>query len=280
MSRQTHHPRSSGSRAAEQQRGPEDREPEGELTYREWIQEQFRGSRVITGFITFYVHWLILLSLAAIVIHEPTEAVAVYLDAAFSLQDDAEAPVEIAPIEIAEADFPEPTMPRESVQDLVTEMSFQETPGLDSRLAEFAQDRVDRNSSSGTDGEPGEPSAVSASASHDGMNPAPPHAVTQGSFSVWTIPVNPDPGEPYQVVIQIRLPHDVTEYDVADLEGFVVGTDGYRKTIPGHRRGTLSVENGFARLVVPIVSADAQVRDVVLIRSRLLKEKQQLVVEF
>ena len=102
----------------------------------------------------------------------------------------------------------------------------------------------------------------------------------EGSFSVWTEPAAPQAGEPYRIIIQIRLPDGLDRYSVQDLQGVVIGSDGYRKPIPGHLTGLLPVEAGYARLVVPIVSADERVRDTVLIRSRRLKESQKLLIAF
>ena len=109
---------------------------------------------------------------------------------------------------------------------------------------------------------------------------APMQAIQEGSFSVWTEPAQPDPGEPYRIIIQIALPDGLDRYNVADLEGVVVGSDGYRKPIPGNKRGFLKIVDGFARFIIPIVSADEHVRDTIYLRSRLLKETQKLVLEF
>ena len=108
----------------------------------------------------------------------------------------------------------------------------------------------------------------------------PQNAVTAGSFSVWTEPENPDPGEPYKIVVQIRVPDDTDRYSVADLDGVVVGSDGYQKMIPGNVRGFLPVENGHVRFEVHIVSADENVQDTVFVRSKVLREAQKLQLRF
>ena len=108
----------------------------------------------------------------------------------------------------------------------------------------------------------------------------PPSAVTLGNFSVWTEPDNPDPGEPYRIVIQIRLPEGTRVYPVSDMEGMVVGSDGYRKLIPGSTGGTLPIQAGFVRHYVPVVSADEKVEDTIFIRSEMLKETQKLLIRF
>ena len=108
----------------------------------------------------------------------------------------------------------------------------------------------------------------------------PQHAVSAGSFSVWTEPENPAPGEPYRIIIQLRVPEGTKKYPVNDLEGIVVGSDGYRKLIPGSLRGFLPIHDGHVRLEVPIVSADENVEDTVQIRSRILREAQRLQLRF
>lgn len=67
---------------------------------------------------------------------------------------------------------------------------------------------------------------------------------------------------------------------MTDLEGVVVGSDGYRKPVPGFVTGELPIVDGYARLAVPIVSAAKKVRDTVFIRLRLLRETQKLMIDF
>ena len=108
----------------------------------------------------------------------------------------------------------------------------------------------------------------------------PRNAVSAGSFSVWTVPDNPDPGEPYKIIVQIRLPDGTQKYSVADLEGVVVGSYGYQKMIPGNVRGFLPVQDGHVRFEVHIVSADENVQDTVFVRSKVLREAQKLHLRF
>jgi hypothetical protein len=108
----------------------------------------------------------------------------------------------------------------------------------------------------------------------------PKNAVSAGSFAVWTEPENPDPGEPYKIVIQVRLPDGTERYSIADLEGVVVGSDGYQKIIPGAVRGFLPVQDGHVRLEVHVVSADQLVEDTVFVKSKMLREAQRLQIRF
>jgi len=115
---------------------------------------------------------------------------------------------------------------------------------------------------------------------HQYQDSSPAQAIREGSFSVWTDPPHPKPGESYRLIIQVKLPPHVNSYSVTDLQGVVVGSDGYRKPIPGFMKGDLPIVNGYVRLAVPIVSADKKVCDTVFIRSKLLRETQKLLVEF
>lgn len=111
-------------------------------------------------------------------------------------------------------------------------------------------------------------------------------AVTKGSFTVWTEPPDPFPNQPYFVVIQLRLPENLTVYPKSDLKVDVVGSDTFHLQLPDPRRGlkllgTLPVVDGKAQLVIPIPGAPSLVRDLIRIESReILHEKQTLRIEF
>ncbi len=115
---------------------------------------------------------------------------------------------------------------------------------------------------------------------------APPNSrvFKKGSFSVWTIPDDPEPGQDYVIVIVVKLPKRVKRYRASDLVGLVVGTDGYRQIIPGpqYSRGTvyLPMKDHMAKLVVKVPGGASRVRDVINIRSKTLKEKQKIELEF
>jgi hypothetical protein len=105
-------------------------------------------------------------------------------------------------------------------------------------------------------------------------------AITKGSFTVWTIPEDPAPGQNYLIIIQVKLPDRITRYRRSDLKGTVVGTDGYEQFIPGRRRGYLPVKDNKAQLVVFVPAAESLVRDTIKVSSKILKEKQTLEIEF
>ncbi|MEZ6132115.1 MAG: hypothetical protein R3C59_25930 [Planctomycetaceae bacterium] len=250
-------------------------------TYREWFRREVVRSRWMMWFTTFYLHWLILLLLAVLIVHAPENATALLINATFAATEEIEAPpfqidtVEPEPQEVSEPD-PAPSPAEEAPAE------------LEERAVDIADSILKDLATTGT--EPTGDTAVTDSSSADNastsnqqtthVDTSPAQAVREGSFSVWTEPANPRPGEPYRIIIQVRLPEHIKTYSVTDLQGVVVGSDGYRKPIPGFMQGKLPIVDGYARLAVPIVSADKQVRDTVYIRSKLLKETQKLLIEF
>lgn len=132
-------------------------------------------------------------------------------------------------------------------------------------------------------------------------------AVTKGSFTAFTIPANPSPGQVYQIVIEVRLPDDVKKYKVSDLSGRVIGSDKFEMTLPRdtlnkglYSRGvpppgypveggklkeitnssSISVTDNRVQIVVSVPGGARLVKDTIVIRSRRLKEEQELVLVF
>ncbi len=250
--------------------------PAPEPTYAEWFRENILRSRWLTYLVAFYVHVMALLALAAVYLHAPLDISPIIINAVMS---DSE-PIESSAIEIltAESDF----APAEAID---------ETPEA---LAMSASTMIPMLDESALDALPDALAAMAAS--HSGLakpansaakpqvaamvKNAPRNAVSAGSFSVWTEPDNPDPGEPYKIIVQIRMPDGTERYSLADLEGVVVGSDGYQKMIPGNLRGFLPVQDGHVRFEVHIVSADENVQDTVFVRSKVLREAQKLQLRF
>ena len=104
--------------------------------------------------------------------------------------------------------------------------------------------------------------------------------VAKGSFSVWTVPEDPLPAQNYVIVIQIKLSKEVTHLRRSDLSGMLVGTDGYRQTIPGIRCGWMPVKGNQAQLGVFVPAAAKLVKDTINVRSKTLKETQTLEIVF
>jgi len=252
--------------------------PPPKQTYKDWLAENTKKSRWMTWFTAFYVHWLALLLLAVIVVHGPNR----YGDFVFTASMADPEDMDIEPVELLETkiDIAETL----EVEPVPVEMDMTLE---DAALApeDMAVDAIELDkgllSSLAAQSGPTEGEPASAQASGDSLPlPVPVGAITDGSFSVWTEPENPDPGEPYKIVIQIQLPKGTQEYNLRDLEGMVVGSDGYRKPIPGSQKGNLPISSGCVRVLVHIVSADEHVQDTVFIRSRLLKEAAKMLIEF
>ena len=108
----------------------------------------------------------------------------------------------------------------------------------------------------------------------------PSFAVSKGSFSAWTEPRDPDPGQQYVIVIQVRLPKTLREYRASDLTGMVIGTDLYKQVIKFKSTEKFPVNEGAVEVRVSVPGAAKLVRDTIRIESRLLREKQILKIEF
>ncbi len=250
-------------------------------SYGEWFQEHATKSRLMTYFVAFWAHWMAVLCMAALFYSDPEEFTPVTLDAVFSeVEPDSDDLLEYADVafEIPSTEVPSTrsevlnteTLPISVQSPALDEVPLQKMPDALLALA------IDSQATS----VPARPMEKEKLKAKQAPMVVPRHAVAAGSFAVWTEPENPDPGEPYRIVIQIRLPDGTEKYSVADLEGVVVGSDGYQKLIPGPLRGFLPVQDGIVKLEVHIVSADKNVQDTVFIRSKLLREAQRLRIQF
>ncbi len=125
-------------------------------------------------------------------------------------------------------------------------------------------------------------------------------AVTKGSFTAFTIPAQPQPRQAYSIVIEIRLPSSDKVYRVSDLSGKVVGTDGYTQKLPWDSRTAgasgypveggaikrldsktvLDVVRNRVQIIIRVPGGAQLVRDVITVRSRKLKEEQELELVF
>lgn len=133
--------------------------------------------------------------------------------------------------------------------------------------------------------------------------PSSGQAVTKGSFTAWTVPKDPRPGQDYKIVIQIRVPETVRRYRIADLSGRVIGTDKYTLDIPYenqfNRYGTkiqkstrseklefvkkgdyARVVDNQVQVIVDVEGAKQLVQDTIEVKSRMLKEEQKLEIVF
>ena len=95
--------------------------------------------------------------------------------------------------------------------------------------------------------------------------------VVETSRSVPSVPVA---GEPYSIYIKIRLPERITRYPHSDLSGVLIGSDGYQKRIGVSQPGFLPLVDNTATIVIPVVGATRPEADMLIIRSRLLRQQK------
>ncbi|MEO2034055.1 MAG: hypothetical protein ABGZ35_18430 [Planctomycetaceae bacterium] len=124
-------------------------------------------------------------------------------------------------------------------------------------------------------------------------------AVTKGSFTAWTDPARPEPGQSYQIIIEVRLPDNIKRYRLSDLSGEVTGSDRYRQKLPFDsrtpsaarvtdgaeyktvRRNMIVKVNGAKlQLAIRVPGAERLVKDRIRIKSRRLRENQELILVF
>ena len=130
--------------------------------------------------------------------------------------------------------------------------------------------------------------------------PASGLAVTKGSFTAFTIPAHPEPRQAYSIVIEIRLKDNVRKYRVSDLSGEVRGSDNYVQKLPFDSRAPmasgfpaadkkitaltaatlLDVVNNRVQIIVKVPGAARLVRDEIRIRSKKLREEQEITLIF
>lgn len=110
----------------------------------------------------------------------------------------------------------------------------------------------------------------------------PKQAVTKGSFTVWTVPEDPMPGQQYVIMIQIKLKNNVKRFPRRDVSGNIVGTDGYKDYFGGPTEpGYYPIENNSVRFQALTVPGAAKlVKDVINVESKILDEKQRIELVF
>jgi hypothetical protein len=126
----------------------------------------------------------------------------------------------------------------------------------------------------------GEGSGSGDGAGHKFAMPSGGNVVTEGSFTAWTVPADPKPHEVYSIIVQIKLPKRVRSYRSADLSGTVVGTDRYRQELPGLQPKFLPVKKNSVQLEILVPGAADLVQDTIRIKSKMLKEEQELRIVF
>ncbi len=149
------------------------------------------------------------------------------------------------------------------------------------------------NASRGSDADASSGSGVLLKVPEGGL------AVTKGSFTAFTIPARPVEKQAYLIVIEIKLPDGVKTWRASDLSGKVKGSDGYEQKLPVDSRfpsaarypskgkilqlessTSLDVESNRVQIIIRIPGGARQVRDQISIRSKRLRESQELELTF
>ena len=87
-------------------------------------------------------------------------------------------------------------------------------------------------------------------------------------------------GEDYDIVIQVKLPPNVTKYRGSDISGNVIGTDSYRQAIRLKASELLPVVDGVVQIRIHVPGGGRLVRDTIRVESKILREKQTFEIEF
>jgi hypothetical protein len=236
-----------------------------------------------------YVHGILFLAFGLFLIRSPVHTAPLVLNATFAEFDRAaETPVmtlEHSQQEEAEQQMPPEPEPKQDAPSEEPDRGESEpTNWMDSSHAELRETETEPadGPQSSTPGQgtlaespPGRETSPEPSETAKEVL-VPPHAVTSGRFSAWTEPASPKPGEPYRIIVLVRLPTRVKRYYSTDLTGMVLGSDGYRKSIRGSGRDELPLTNHTARIVIPVVGSERGQRDTIVVQSRMLRERRVL----
>ncbi len=228
-------------------------------------------SAVAAGYgLSLLFHALLLLIMSVVIVSDFVQET--YIDSSMSEPQDG-----VVFDSVAELKFDMPDGALSSLDSLETAMNLEVLDDAPNPVMQGVEDSVDSLFNDGSNGKQGDGGASF-------LVPDNTKVFAKGSFTAWTVPNDPAPGEDYSIVILVRLPDRVKRYRASDLSGLVVGTDGYRQGIPGpaERRGNvfLPIQDRHAQLVVQVPGAASRVRDRIEIRSLTLKEEQTLEIEF
>jgi hypothetical protein len=117
------------------------------------------------------------------------------------------------------------------------------------------------------------------------IDSAPGDAINIGSFKIWTVPNDPLPLQPYQVVVEVTFPAPLQNYSRSDLSGEIEGTEGWFYFQLGssqYRPAEFEVQGHQARLMtwIPGDNAEQSYGDIITVHSKQLNETQSVEVQF
>lgn len=231
----------------------EEDEPE-ELTWQEQVKRWFHEGGGAGFGVSVLVHSVLLLFLSLWILHRPTD------EELITTVEQTDIP-EVASIKDVDLDVD--LMP--DIEEQINKPEFEPAPLSmpDLGIGSLASS-LDSKQAGGT------------------LLKIPSQAVTKGSFTVWTEPEDPRPGEKYVIMIQIKLKNSVKKYPRRDLKGKVVGTDNYMDHFGGPTEsGYEEVKNNTVTLrACEVPGAQQLVKDVITVESKLLNEKQTIELVF
>ncbi len=112
--------------------------------------------------------------------------------------------------------------------------------------------------------------------------------VTQGSFSVWTVPEDPTPGRNYLIVIQLNRKVRIRNL-AKDVTGSVTGSDGYftdiglKRTFPIQAPQYVISKARQVVIKIPPPKPEVEhlgIRDKIIVKSKTLDETQEIEIVF
>jgi len=225
------------------------------LSFREQWRQCLRGGEGAAFGIAFLLHAIFLLILAVVVIDLDEDAPPMGLILSEAVDDPGEEYVEIGAvgIEIDEDENEFTQLPQTRLNDTVTDLT-----------------------------QPKLPAEPTLSSPKNVIRMPGKNAVVKGSFTAWTVPADPLPGQNYVIHVRINLPKGLKRYPSRDLRGSRVdGDDDYHQDIPGfYLKRYYPIKQNQAEIRIPVPGADDLVKDTIRIKSRILKEQQTLVIQF
>ncbi len=241
------------------------------LRLRQWFRSE--DAKAVAVSAVFHALLLVALSLIAVHVQRPSQPFSTVVsegdEPGVDLAGADETRIEVPSVEVSGAQVPQ-------LRQLPVPTDQAHRSALTTELAQSVESLADTLQQLGQGG--GQEGLA------DGVGfrmPGSGKVVRKGRFAAWTVPEDPAPYEDYLIVVQVQVPRQLRNYDGRDLSGYMYGTDGYTTPI-GFYRGRYYGKfiRGANQLVIRIPGAEKNVRDVIHVESRLLREKQELEIVF
>jgi len=257
------------------------------------LQQHVVSSPYFSWSVAAYVQVLLLVILGALVLSPITKDEPLEITVSFSNPlppvDEEEAEVVIAPPEVIpepepEPEVPTPELPEEPEEEPIEKIEPKRVTPAQVEAASKVEQSEPPQGKTQPEAPPNEPPPKPVSEKPapptPQIRPSPPHATVVGAFSAWTEPEFPAPGDAYVIVIQVTLPERIKRYSSGDLSGVIIGADGYRKYIRGHKAHFLPIVHHTARLRIPVIGAERARQDNIIIQSRILRQRQLIQLSY